>query len=229
MQLYLTFSYIKLKTSKNAKNTKKRYFWPFFGIFACFWVIFDENWWFLIKWCWKASITLSSRKCKKHQKTAKIVIFWLFQKMFKNRIRKWPLLPSKFSTFSCFSRNGQKQRFSSFLTTFWWYIGDLWGWKSRIFRFFQNFQKPSMVKNWSELNRFCQKWPPGIAKRNRTVKVYARAYIYTVTPAEGGETSLREWFFGVFHLGFGDSPLPDPHIALRPCQEWGQIWPISHA
>jgi len=26
MQLYLTFSYIKLKTSKNAKNTKKRYF-----------------------------------------------------------------------------------------------------------------------------------------------------------------------------------------------------------
>jgi len=147
--------------------------------------------------------------------------------MFKNRIRKWPLLPSKFSTFSCFSRNDQKQRFSSFLTTFWWHIGDLWGWKSRIFRFFQNFQKPSMVKNWSELNRFCQKWPPGWSKQNRTVKVYARArYIY-IEPRRGGGSTLREWFFGVFHLGFGESPVPYQHFALGPCQKGGHIWPIS--
>ena len=215
MQLYPIFSYIKLKTSKNAKNTKKRYFWPFFAIFACFWVIFDENWWFLIKWCWKANITLSSWKCKNHQKTAKIVIFRLFNKTFKNWIEKWPFLTSKFSNFPGFGQNRQKQRFSSFLTTFWWYIGDLWGWKSRIFRFFQNFQNPSSGDNCQKLNRFCQKWPPGYAKRNRTVKVYARAYIYTVHPGGNPLASLRERFFGGFSPGIWWFPRTVPAFRSR--------------
>ena len=172
-------AYLTQKTQKTKKTQKT----VIFGIFRCFCMFLSVFWWKLMifyKTYLKSLYVFEYAKMQKTRKNAKKRDFFIFFENRQNRDRKTQTLLYKEIYFKVFFKFYSKSSFSSFLTIFWWHIGDLWGKKDVIFMFFHFFKKSIFEKTVSSRIVFFKNDLPAMLSKIEPWKcTRARIYIYT--------------------------------------------------